>query len=199
MTADSASIDLKHHFLIAMPGLEDETFARSVVYMCEHSARGAMGLIINKPADISMRHLFEKVELPLRREDLMESPVGHGGPVQTERGFVLHEPLLLDKPEQDGPVYASTLTIPGGLEMTTSRDVLEALSSGVGPRRVLITLGYSSLGEGQLESELGENTWLTVPASANVIFEVPMAERYDRALDLLGLKSWMLSPDAGHA
>ena len=199
MTADSASIDLKHHFLIAMPGLEDETFARSVVYMCEHSARGAMGLIINKPAYISMRHLFEKVELPLRREDLMESPVGHGGPVQTERGFVLHEPLLLDKPEQDGPVYASTLTIPGGLEMTTSRDVLEALSSGVGPRRVLITLGYSSWGEGQLESELGENTWLTVPASANVIFEVPMAERYDRALDLLGLKSWMLSPDAGHA
>ena len=199
MTADSASIDLKHHFLIAMPGLEDETFARSVIYMCEHSARGAMGLIINKPADISMRLLFDKVDLPLRREDLVENPVGHGGPVQTERGFVLHEPLLLDKPEQDGPVYASTLTIPGGLEMTTSRDVLEALSSGVGPRRVLVTLGYSSWGEGQLESELGENTWLTVPASANVIFEVPMAERYDRALDLLGLKSWMLSPDAGHA
>jgi putative transcriptional regulator len=199
MTADSASIDLKHHFLIAMPGLEDETFARSVIYMCEHSARGAMGLIINKPADISMRHLFDKVDLPLRREDLMESPVGHGGPVQTERGFVLHEPSLLDKSHQEGPVYASTLTIPGGLEMTTSRDVLEALSSGVGPRRVLVTLGYASWGEGQLESELGENTWLTVPASATVIFEVPMAERYDRALDLLGLKSWMLSPDAGHA
>ncbi|MEY3612597.1 MAG: hypothetical protein RJB14_2319 [Pseudomonadota bacterium] len=199
MTADSASIDLKHHFLIAMPGLEDETFARSVVYMCEHSARGAMGLIINKPSDIRMRHLFDKVELPLRREDLMENPVGHGGPVQTERGFVLHEPLLPDKSQQEGPVYASTLTIPGGLEMTTSRDVLEALSSGVGPRRVLVTLGYSSWGEGQLESELGENAWLTVPASASVIFDVPMAERYDRALDLLGLKSWMLSPDAGHA
>ena len=199
MSADFASTQLSHHFLIAMPGLEDPVFAKSVVYLCEHSERGAMGLIINKPADISMRHLFDKVELPLRREDLMESPVGHGGPVQTERGFVLHEPLLLDKPEQDGPVYASTLTIPGGLEMTTSRDVLEALSSGVGPRRVLVTLGYSSWGEGQLESELGENTWLTVPASANVIFEVPMAERYDRALDLLGLKSWMLSPDAGHA
>ena len=206
MTADSASIDLKHHFLIAMPGLEDETFARSVIYMCEHSARGAMGLIINKPADISMRLLFDKVELPLRREDLMQNPVGHGGPVQTERGFVLHDPLraslhdpLTDKPEQEGSVYASTLTVPGGLEMTTSRDVLEALSSGAGPRRVLGTLGYASWGEGQLESELGENSWLTVPASADVIFEVPMAERYDRALDLLGLKSWMLSPDAGHA
>jgi putative transcriptional regulator len=197
---DCASIDLKHHFLIAMPGLEDETFARSVVYMCEHSERGAMGLIINKPADISMRLLFDKVELPLRREDLMNNAVSHGGPLQTERGFVLHDPIRMDKPLEDGSsVYASTLVVPGGLEMTTSRDVLEALSSGVGPRRVLITLGYASWGEGQLESELGENTWLTVPASADVIFEVPMSERYDRALDLLGLKSWMLSPDAGHA
>jgi putative transcriptional regulator len=165
-----------------------------------------MGLIINKPSDISMRLLFDKVELPLRREDLMQNPVGQGGPVQTERGFVLHDPLRgplqdpsTDKPEPEGSAYASTLTVPGGLEMTTSRDVLEALSSGAGPRRVLVTLGYSSWGEGQLESELGENTWLTVPASADVIFDVPMAERYDRALDLLGLKSWMLSPDAGHA
>ncbi len=197
---DCASIDLKHHFLIAMPGLEDETFARSVIYMCEHSAHGAMGLIINKPADISMRLLFDKVDLPLRREDLVQHPVSHGGPVQTERGFVLHDPVLAEKADEvGGSVYASTLTVPGGLDMTTSRDVLEALSSGAGPRRVLVTLGYSSWGEGQLESELGENTWLTVPASAEVIFDVPMAERYDRALDLLGLKSWMLSPEAGHA
>jgi putative transcriptional regulator len=197
---DCASIDLKHHFLIAMPGLEDETFARSVVYMCEHSPRGAMGLIINKPADISMRHLFDKVDLPLRREDLVQNPVSHGGPVQTERGFVLHDPLRMEKPQEDGgSIYASTLAVPGGLEMTTSRDVLEALSSGAGPRRVLVTLGYSSWGEGQLESELAENTWLTVPTSLDVIFDVPMAERYDRALDLLGLKSWMLSPEAGHA
>jgi putative transcriptional regulator len=197
---DCASIDLKHHFLIAMPGLEDETFARSVVYMCEHSPRGAMGLIINKPADISMRQLFDKVDLPLRRDDLLNNPVSHGGPVQTERGFVLHDPLRMDNPQDDGgSIYASTLTVPGGLEMTTSRDVLEALSSGAGPRRVLVTLGYASWGEGQLESELAENTWLTVPASVDVIFEVPMAERYDRALDLLGLKSWMLSPEAGHA
>jgi putative transcriptional regulator len=197
---DCASIDLKHHFLIAMPGLEDEVFARSVIYMCEHSARGAMGLIINKPADISMRHLFEKVDLPLHREDLVQNPVSHGGPVQTERGFVLHDPVLMDPTDEArGPVFASTLKVPGGLEMTTSRDVLEALSSGAGPRRVLVTLGYASWGEGQLESELGENAWLTVPASAELVFEVPMAERYDRALDLLGLKSWMLSPDVGHA
>ena len=197
---DCASIDLKHHFLIAMPGLEDETFARSVVYLCEHSERGAMGLIINKPAAISMRVLFDKVDLPLLRDDLVENAVSQGGPVQTERGFVLHDPVRMDPVTDDNsPIYASTLKVPGGLEMTTSRDVLEALSSGAGPRRVLITLGYSSWGEGQLESELGENTWLTVPASAEVIFEVPMAQRYERALDLLGLKSWMLSPDAGHA
>ena len=197
---DCASIDLKHHFLIAMPGLEDETFAGSVIYVCEHGPRGAMGLIINKPADISMRLLFDKVDLRLRREDLVQNPVGQGGPVQTERGFVLHDPLRMDKPEEDGgSIYASTLIVPGGLEMTTSRDVLEALSSGAGPRRVLVTLGYSSWGEGQLESELSENTWLTVPASLDVIFDVPMAQRYERALDLLGLKSWMLSPDAGHA
>jgi putative transcriptional regulator len=162
-----------------------------------------MGLIINKPADISMRHLFDKVDLPLRREDLFQTPVSQGGPMQTERGFVLHDPVVMAPSEgsegADASVYASTLVVPGGLEMTTSRDVLEALSSGAGPRRVLITLGYASWGEGQLESELSENTWLTVPASVDVIFDVPMAERYDRALDLLGLKSWMLSPEAGHA
>ena len=123
--------------------------------------------------------------------------------MQTERGFVLHDPVVMAPSEgsegANASVYASTLVVPGGLEMTTSRDVLEALSSGAGPRRVLITLGYASWGEGQLESELSENTWLTVPASVDVIFDVPMAERYDRALDLLGLKSWMLSPEAGHA
>lgn len=197
---DCASIDLTHHFLIAMPRLEDETFARSVVYLCEHNARGAMGLIINKPADMSLRLLFDKVDLPLRREDLLQSPVIQGGPVQTERGFVLHDPIRMEKPQEDGgQIYASTLKVPGGLEMTTSRDVLEALSAGAGPRRVLVTVGYAAWGEGQLESELGENSWLTVPANADIVFETPIDQRYDKALDLLGLKSWMLSPEAGHA
>ena len=200
MSADSASFNLKHHFLIAMPGLEDELFGRSVVYMCEHSERGAMGLIINKASDMPLRQLFDKVDLPLRREDLIARPVLHGGPVHTERGFVLHDPVHMEDPTQDGgSIYASTLTVPGGLEMTTSRDVLEALSSGAGPRRVLITLGYASWGEGQLESELGENSWLTVPASTEVVFDTPLEQRYDKALDLLGLKPWMLSPEAGHA
>jgi putative transcriptional regulator len=199
MSPDSASINLTHHFLIAMPGLEDETFSKSVVYMCEHNTKGAMGLIINKPGAISLRHLFDKVELPLRRDDLMQSQVLHGGPVQTERGFVLHDPMVLDNKDKDEAVYASTLSVPGGLAMTTSRDVLEALSNGSGPRRVLVTLGYASWGEGQLESEIGENSWLTVEADPSIIFETPLEQRYERALSLLGLQPWMLSPDAGHA
>ncbi len=198
-------MNLTHHFLIAMPGLEDASFSRSVVYVCEHSERGALGLIINKPTDINLRGLFDKVDLPLQREDLTQQPVFQGGPVQTERGFVLHEPVVAassatgEEVEADESIYASTMTIPGGLEMTTSKDVLEAMSTGAGPRRVLITLGYSSWAQGQLESEVAENSWLTVGADLSVIFDTPVDQRYDRAMALLGLQSWMLSPEAGHA
>ena len=195
MQLDAEPINLTHHFLIAMPGLSDQAFARSVIYMCEHSDRGALGLIINKPSDINLKGLFEKVALPLHREDLIETLVFHGGPVQTERGFVLHESLIPGSQS----VYASTMTIPGGLEMTTSKDVLEALSTGAGPRKVLVSLGYSAWGEGQLESEISENSWLTVAADMTIIFDTPVEQRYDRALQLLGFESWMLSPDAGHA
>lgn len=199
MSGDSAPINLTNHFLIAMPGLSDALFGKSVVYVCEHSPRGALGLVINKPTDISMTALFGKVDLPLERLDLTDSPVFQGGPVQMERGFVLHESMFAaaDKPEQS--VYASTMLIPGGLEMTTSKDVLEALSSGHGPRKVLVSLGYSAWGEGQLETELGENSWLTVDADRSVIFETPVEQRYDKALALLGLEAWMISSEAGHA
>jgi putative transcriptional regulator len=214
MSADFASTLLSHHFLIAMPGLEDPVFAKSVVYLCEHSERGAMGLIINKPGELSLKHLFDKVELPLHREDLLQSNVLHGGPVQTERGFVLHEPMLeadLEDSEKPAPalspeadsksnsIYASTLSVPGGLAMTTSKDVLEAMSNGSGPKRVLVTLGYASWGEGQLESEIGENSWLTVEADPTVIFDTPIEKRYEKALALLGLQPWMLLNQAGHA
>jgi putative transcriptional regulator len=199
MPADETTINLTHHFLIAMPGLEDEAFAKSVIYLCEHSARGALGLVINKPSDINLKNLFDKVELPLRRDDLVGTPVFHGGPVQTERGFVLHEAVFAGDAAPTEPVYASTMTIPGGLEMTTSKDVLEAMSTGAGPRKVLVSLGYSAWGEGQLESELAENSWLTVSADTAVIFDTPVEERYAKALQLLGLEAWMLSPHAGHA
>ncbi len=195
MPLDSSPINFTHHFLIAMPGLNDETFAKSVVYLCEHSERGALGLVINKPSDIKLKHLFDKVELPLHRTDLTQAPVFQGGPVQTERGFVLHESMM---PGSES-VYASTMSIPGGLEMTTSKDVLEALSTGAGPRRIFVSLGYSSWGEGQLESEISDNSWLTVAADPALIFDTPFEQRYDKALLLLGLQSWMLSPEAGHA
>ena len=178
-----------------MPGLEDAMFSKSVIYVCEHSERGALGLVINKPSDINLKKLFDKVELPLHREDLTQEPVFQGGPVQTERGFVLHESVM----PGNGSVYASTMTIPGGLEMTTSKDVLEALSTGYGPRKVFISLGYSSWSQGQLESEISDNSWLTVAADLAVIFDTPVEQRYSAALMLLGLESWMLSPVAGHA
>ena len=199
MPSDSAPINLTNHFLIAMPGLDDAAFSRSVVYVCEHSERGALGLVINKPSDINLKGLFDKVQLPLGRDDLQQLPVFQGGPVQTDRGFVLHEAFFAEVDKPDEPVYASTMSIPGGLEMTTSKDVLEALSTGNGPRRVLVSLGYSAWGEGQLESELGDNSWLTVDADLSVIFDTPVDQRYDKALELLGLQVWMLSPQAGHA
>ena len=199
MSGDSAPFNLTNHFLIAMPGLDDAMFGKSVVYVCEHSERGALGLVINKPADMPLTALFEKIDLPLHREDLIGQSVFQGGPVQTERGFVLHESVVAEGQGSEDSLYASTMTIPGGLEMTTSKDVLEALSTGAGPRRVLISLGYSAWGEGQLEAELGENSWLTVEADLAVIFDTPVEQRYDKALMLLGLQAWMISTQAGHA
>lgn len=236
MSLDSAAIDLTHHFLIAMPGLEDALFEHSVVYVCEHNERGALGLIINKPSDLLLSGLFEKIALTLNRTDLSDAPVFLGGPVQTERGFVLHEPM-----GQGGEsVYSSTLVIPGDgsglkgvdwpnseihvalsvetdddaapsappeapkygparLEMTTSKDVLEAMAEGAGPARVLVTLGYATWGKGQLESELAENAWLTVPADESIIFDTPPELRYSQAMGLLGLDAGMLHGEAGHA
>jgi putative transcriptional regulator len=190
----SDGINLTNQFLIAMPGMADDTFSGTVVYLCEHSEKGALGLVINKPIDITLANLFEKVDLSLEGSDLAEQPVYFGGPVQTERGFVLHEPQA-----NDAQAFSSTLQVPGGLEMTTSKDVLEAMSHGQGPRRVLITLGYSGWSAGQLEDEIGRNGWLTVDAQPEIIFDTPVNERYDRALALLGIDPRMLSQEAGHA
>lgn len=190
----SSPINLTNQFLIAMPGMSDGNFAGTVVYMCEHSDKGALGLVINRPIDIDLKHLFEKVDLSLDRPDLATSPVYFGGPVQTERGFVLHESL-----DEEGGHYNSTLKIADGMEMTTSRDVLEALSNGAGPRKVFITLGYSGWGAGQLEEELARNGWLTVDAQPDIIFDTPVEQRYDKALSLLGIDRNFLMGEAGHA
>ncbi|MBH1987525.1 MAG: YqgE/AlgH family protein [Burkholderiales bacterium] len=188
------SIDLTDQFLIAMPNMRDDNFAGTVVYLCEHNDNGALGLVINRPTDINLKGLFEKVDLSLDRPDLAGAPVYFGGPVQTERGFVLHESL-----GDDGGHYSSSLKIAGGLEMTTSRDVLEALSNGAGPRRIFVTLGYAGWGAGQLEDEISRNGWLTVQARADVIFETPVEQRYDKALSLLGVDRGFLMGEAGHA
>jgi len=208
--ARSSAHNLAHHFLIAMPGLEDGTFARSVVYLCEHSARGAMGLVINKPSRITLDGLLRSANMRLGRADLRGNLIYHGGPVQTDRGFVLHDAIRIEGAQgmagMDGTdnappqitAYDATMHIPGGLEMTMSRDVLQALNDGAGPPRLLVTLGYASWGEGQLEAELRQNAWLTVAADAEVIFNTPAASRYERALALLGLQAWMIAPQAGH-
>jgi putative transcriptional regulator len=193
----SQQINLTNQFLIAMPGMGDGTFAGTVVYLCEHTEKGALGLVINKPIDITLKNLFEKVELSLEREDLAEAPVYFGGPVQTERGFVLHEPIGADAGAEGG--YNSSLKIEGGLEMTTSKDVLEALANGAGPKKVLVTLGYSGWAAGQLEDEMSNNGWINVEAQPGIIFDTPVAERYDKALSLLGIDAGMLSSAAGHA
>lgn len=181
-----------------MPGMEDDAFAGSVVYICEHGPEGALGLCINKTADgVLLDDLFDTMGLPLHRPDLAGSVVLWGGPVQPERGFVLHH--RLEDPDSQLSRYTSSLTLPDGLQVTTSRDILQDMAEGGGPPQLLFTLGYSAWDGGQLEDELLRNSWLTVPASADVLFEVPLEQRYERALALLGIQSWMLSSAAGSA
>lgn len=187
---DASSIDLTNQFLIAMPGMVDPSFAGTVVYLCEHNERGALGLVINRPIDLDLATLFDKIDLKLEIQPLAHQPVYFGGPVQTERGFVLHDAT---------GTYSSSLSVPGGLEMTTSKDVLEAVAEGSGPHRFLMTLGYSGWTAGQLEDEISHNGWLTVEADPDVIFNVPADGRFAAALGLLGIDLTMLSGEAGHA
>ena len=186
----SASVDLSGHFLMAMPGMVEGDLAGSVIYVCEHSDRGALGLVINRPIDLSLSNLLEKVELEhghIKDEDL---PVYFGGPVQTDRGFVLHKPA---------GQYSSSLHLGETLALTTSRDVLQAVASGEGPEKILVTLGYAGWGAGQLEQELAQNAWLSVPAQESIIFETPAESRYPAAIRLLGFDPAMLTGSAGHA
>jgi putative transcriptional regulator len=184
-------MDLKHHFLIAMPNMVDPNFAGTVVYICEHNDKTALGLVINRPTDLTLEKLFDKIDLKLEISPWKDEPVFFGGPVQTERGFVLHQP-----PGN----YGSSLHVSDDIALTTSKDVLEALAEGSGPRRLLVTLGYAGWGAGQLENEIAHNAWLTVPADPAVIFETPAHERLQAALRLLGIDDGMqLSGLAGHA
>ena len=187
---------LANQLLIAMPGMLDDQFAGTVVYVCEHNDQGAMGLVVNRPTNIDLKDLFERIELKLESEPLTKQPVYLGGPVQTERGFVLH-------PQADDIRYNSSLTIPGGLAMTTSKDVLEAVSVGQGPEQFLMTLGYAGWSAGQLEDEISRNGWLNVSTNIDdlkkIIFETPFDRRYEKVMGIIGVDPSHLSGDVGHA
>ena len=190
---------LANQFLIAMPGMVDENFARSVIYLCDHSATGAMGLVINKPTDVDLATVFRKVDLKLEIQTEAADPVYFGGPVQTDRGFILHEQLRGEHTTH----YKSSLRIPGGLAMTTSKDILEEVATGHGPERFLMTLGYAGWSAGQLEEEIALNGWLNVQSTteqiAQIIFDTPDQYKYENVLALLGIDPGFLSAEAGHA
>jgi putative transcriptional regulator len=183
-------VDLTHHFLIAMPSMVDPNFAKSLTYICEHNDQGALGVVVNRPIDMTLGNLFEQIEIPLRDAACGRLPVYFGGPVQVDRGFVLHRP-----PGE----WQSTLSINAQLGLTTSRDILQAVAEGRGPERILVSLGYAGWAPGQLEQELTQNAWLTVGASLEVIFELPAEQRLSAAMRLLGVDLARLSDDVGHA
>lgn len=181
---------LKHHFLIAMPHMADPNFAHTVIYLIEHNDQGAMGLVINRPNGLNLADVLEQLRPDSEPSVLCQSlPIFSGGPVQTDRGFVLHP---------SGPQFQATLDL-GDLGLSTSQDVLFAISQGEGPARHLIALGYAGWGAGQLEEELADNVWLTCPADQAILFETPYDQRLGAAAALLGINLNLLTAQAGHA
>jgi len=173
-----------------MPNMVDPYFAKSLTYICEHNEQGALGVVVNRPIDLSLQALFERINLQLEPNELHDIPVYFGGPVQTDRGFVLHQPV---------GEWHSTLKVHASLGLTTSKDILEAVGKGRGPAKMLVTLGYSGWAAGQLEHELGQNAWLTVEAGEQIIFDLPAEEKLPAAMELLGVDFASLSEDTGHA
>ena len=184
------SVNLTHHFLIAMPNMADPNFARSLTYICEHNDQGALGVVVNRPIDMTLGALFEQIEIALPDGQLAGTPVFYGGPVQVDRGFVLHRPA---------GAWQSTLAVSEEIALTTSKDILEAVAEGRGPRQLQVSLGYAGWAPGQLEQEIGQNAWLTVPADLDVIFRLPPERRFGAAMELLGIDPARLSDDVGHA
>ena len=184
------SMNLTDHFLIAMPAMDDPYFSRTLIYIAEHNDQGALGLIVNRPIDMDLATLFEKIEVPLESPNVGRLPVYFGGPVQTDRGFVLHRPV---------GNWQSTLVVTSEVGLTSSRDDLQAVGKGGQPGEIMVTLGYSGWGAGQLENELVQNAWLTVPADPRILFELPFEERLPSAMETLGINFSNLSEKAGHA
>lgn len=184
------NVNLTGHFLIAMPAMADPYFAKSVAYVCEHNANGALGIVINRPIDMKLHDLFEQISVDLGNVPLGNAPVHFGGPVQIDRGFVLHQPV---------GQWQSTIAVSGDTALTTSKDILEATARGEGPKKMLVSLGYAGWSPGQLEQELSQNAWLTVAAMDNIIFDLPAEEKLAAAMGLLGVDFASLSEEAGHA
>ena len=175
--------------LVAMPGLRDPNFEHTVTLVCQHNEDGALGLVINRPSDYRLGELLRHLDLSSDDDGLTGQPVLNGGPLQRERGFVLHPP--------DGH-WASTHTIDAGLSLTTSRDILEAIGQGQGSKNILVALGYAGWGKGQLEREIVENSWLNAPASQSILFKQPAADRWKAAAELMGVDISLLTAQAGH-
>ncbi len=191
MPQPHASVDLSRQLLLAMPGRVSGELANTVIYVCEHTGDGALGLVINRPTDITVGDLLKRIDLELSLETgaVQDALVFFGGPVQTDRGFVLHAPV---------GGYSSSIQL-GDVVLTTSRDVLQDVAKGKGPARLLVTLGYAGWGAGQLESEMSQNAWINVEASSDILFETPAEHRYQAALSKLGIDPVMLAGEAGHA
>lgn len=173
-----------------MPGMEDPYFAHTLTYVCEHNGDGALGIIVNRPVEVRLGEIFSHMGIKTENPKLCEQPVYFGGPVQQERGFVLHRPV---------GIWDASLPIADNIAITTSRDILVALASGQGPEEALIAMGYSGWGAGQLEKEMAENTWLAVPADGQLIFNTPPELRWEMAARWFGIDLRLLSPEAGHA
>ncbi|MBK5914706.1 YqgE/AlgH family protein [Rhodocyclus purpureus] len=184
------SVNLTDHFLIAMPAIGDPIFARSLVYVAEHNERGALGLIVNRPTDLALGTLFEKLDKPPKGDALGARPVYFGGPVHTDRGFVLHRPI---------GHWQSTLAVNDRVGLTSSRDILDAAAEHGEPSDLIVTLGYAGWSAGQLEQELADNAWLTIPAEERILFELPAEQRLDSAMKTLGIDFTHLAGEAGHA
>lgn len=183
------SANLTNHFLIAMPGMADPFFAKTVTYLCQHSNEGALGIIVNRPSDLTLGDIMQQMNIGVSEPGMGGLPVYFGGPVQPERGFVLHE-----APGR----WDSTLQVSDSIALTTSRDILEAIARGEGPKKVLVALGYAGWSKGQLEREIVDNAWLNAPADKSIIFEQPSAQRWKAAAELMGVDISLLTTQAGH-
>jgi putative transcriptional regulator len=180
---------LNNQFIIAMPTLVDPNFFHTVTYLCQHNEEGALGIVINRSAKMKLGEIFKQMDIRVTSPEIAEKPVFAGGPVQQDRGFVIHT---------SGKLWDATMAVSETISLTTSRDIIEAIASGTGPERYLVALGYAGWGEGQLEKEILANAWLNTPFGGNVLFDIPVNQRWSAAAGQIGIDINKLTMPAGH-